>query len=161
MPIITKKDINNQYFIQYVITGIMPNGEIIAIKKDKNENFHREAFKRFTKEIEKTYKITYQIKKEKECEEFLDLFSSKGIITISTYYIYQLPYKLSSDIQLIRFPQKFKDKQYKAFVDFINKGVFDQIGLVEYNKYGDKECAQGLDNLIQYVKDNARDFYEI
>lgn len=161
MPIITQKDINNQYFVQYVITGIMPNGQIIAIKKDRNEYFHGEAFSRLTKEIEKIYRITYKIKERKECEEFLNFFSSKGIITISTYNIYQSSYKLSSDIQLIRFPQKVKECQYKSFLDFINKGVFEQIGLVEYNKYGNKESNQGLDNLIQYVNDNLREFYEI
>ncbi len=57
MPIINSQDLNSQYFCCYVITGVMPNGDIIAIKKDKSEIFHAQAFNRFKKEIENTYKI--------------------------------------------------------------------------------------------------------
>lgn len=40
MPIISSLDLNSQYFCCYVITGVMPNGDIIAIKKDKSETIH-------------------------------------------------------------------------------------------------------------------------
>ncbi len=46
MPIISSLDLNSQYFCCYVITGVMPNGDIIAIKKDKSETIHAQAFDR-------------------------------------------------------------------------------------------------------------------
>ena len=67
---------------------------------------------------------------------------------MTTYNMQPDEYSLASDIQMMRFPQITKVGQYKSLKNLVDKGVFDEIGTVEYCRYRNREeVTIGLDNL--------------
>ena len=151
MPKILEEDINEKYFEKYLLTTITPDGTIIAIEKGENGFFHGVAFSRLIKEMESVLKTKLTIKPQEGLYKNLDEFVKNKMIPISTYYIEQVPYYISSDMQVIKFPKDLKVAQLKSMKMLLE--VFNKIGCVYFNEEGKKDSEEknGLDELKKYI----------
>ena len=163
MPKISNEDISKDYFEHYLLTVIMPDGTIIALERGiiEEASFHGQAFKQLIIEMRKVLQRPIMLKPLDGCYNNLNNFAEKNIIPISTYYIHQVPYSLSSDIQIIKFLKKLKKAQIKAMDRLLV--IFESIGEVYFNEQGigDAQEQKGLDNLREYISVKIEELQEM
>ena len=156
MPRITDDQIDEEYFKKYLLTAIMPNGDIIAIERELNKNqdwVHQQAFKALVDEIKRIKGACFTLVSKDHVEENFDEFCKNGIIPISPYYISHSPYYIKSDMQMLMFPQNCRKCQLEKVRKMLIS--FEQVGMVYFNGYGnssDKE-QEGVDNLRKYIEE--------
>lgn len=157
MPKISEKDINEDYFEKYLLTTITPDGTVIAIEKGKNEFFHGAAFCRLIKEMESVLKTKLTIKPQEDLYKNLNEFVKNKMIPISTYYIEQRPYYISSDMQVIKFPKDIKNAQLRSMKMLIE--IFNKVGCVYFNEEGKKDSEEknGLEELKKYINSKIKE----
>lgn len=161
MPKILEEDIDKNYCEKYLLTAIMPDGSIIATKKGNNHGFHKDAFSKLITEMEKVLERKMMLEPKEGLYDNLEEFINKNIIPISTLYIEQTPYKLSNDVQVLKFPRNMKESQISS----MNKlsVIFEDIGCVYFNEQGkdDSEEHKGVDELKEYLENKMREIEEI
>ena len=152
MPKIVNEEIDSKYFEKYLLTAIMQDGTIISILKGEKDGFHKEAFSKLITEIEQILERKMKISPQEGLYKNLEEFVNNHIIPISTLYIEQQPYKLSSDVQIIMFPKNVKEKQLKSMQKLMV--TFDEIGCVYFNEEGNPASQEkvGLEKLKKYVE---------
>ena len=152
MPKISEEDINEEYFKKYLLTTITPDGTVIAIEKGDHDGFHGDAFSKLIKEMEKVLETKLMIKPKDGLYNNLNEFVKNKMIPISTLYIEQTPYSLSSDVQVIKFPKNTKNAQFKSMKNLLE--TFKKIGCIYFNEEGkeDSEEQKGLDKLEEYIE---------
>ena len=157
MPKITEKDISEEYFEKYLLTTITPDGTVIAIEKVEREFFHGAAFERLINEMENVLKTKLTIKPQEDLYKNLDEFVKNKMIPISTYYIEQFPYYLSSDMQVIKFPKDIKSAQLRSMKILLE--IFNKVGCVYFNEEGkeDSEEKNGLEELKKYINSKIKE----
>ncbi len=157
MPKISEEDINEEYFKKYLLTTITPDGTVIAIEKGRHEFFHATAFNRLISEMESVLKTKLPIKHQEDLYKNLDEFVKNKMIPISTYYIEQFPYYLSSDMQVIKFPKDIKSAQLRSMKMLLE--IFNKVGCVYFNEEGkdDSEEKVGLDELKKYINAKTKE----
>ena len=157
MPKIKDEDINSKYFEKYLLTTITPDGTIISIEKGEKDGFHGDAFAKLIKEMEKVLDTKMMLKAKDGMINNLNEFVKSNLIPISTLYIEQSPYSLSSDVQLIKFPKKIEIVQLESMKKLLD--TFEQIGCVYFNEQGkdDFEEKKGLEELRKYISSKMKE----
>ena len=79
------------------------------------------------------------------------------MIPISTYYIEQFPYYLSSDMQVIKFPKDIKNAQLRSMKMLLE--TFNKVGWVYFNEEGKKDSEEknGLEELKKYINSKIKE----
>ena len=161
MPKILEKDINENYFEKYLLTAVMPDGSIIATKKGNKDGFHKDAFKKLIIELENVLERKVMLEAKEGLNDNLEEFINKNIIPISTLYIEQYPYKLSNDVQVLKFPKNMKESQINSMRKLST--IFEKIGCVYFNEQGkdDSEEHKGVNELKDYLDNKIKEIKEI
>ena len=152
-------EIENDYFSKYVLTVIMPDGEIINVEKDINEERHWEPYKRLNEIV----KILDNIHPNEHCSRNLpNIYAKHGLVNFFPFCVMEdEELSLIDEYVKIIFPFRPTEEQFKAVQLFyealknVGKVAFKDKPTLETELCED-DFTKGLEKLKQFISEMLR-----